>query len=165
MPRATEPAGPHAGERAPTFQLPADNGDAVSLESLRGRTVVLYFYPKDDTSGCTAEACGIRDAWDEIQETGVVVLGVSPDGVDSHQRFRKKYRLPFPLLSDRDHAVAEAYGAWGKKSMYGRTFEGILRSTFIIDPQGAVHRVFRRVRPKGHAAEILAALRARGLTP
>lgn len=158
MPRPTDPSQLAPGDRAPAFSLPGDDGAEVSLDALRGKRVVLYFYPKDDTSGCTAEACGIRDAWTEIAETGALVFGVSPDGARSHQRFREKYRLPFPLLTDEDHAVAAAYGAWGKKSMYGRTYEGILRSTFIIEPDGTLSAVFRRVKPKGHAAEILAAL-------
>ena len=107
------------GDPAPAFTLPADDGTVVSLASLRGRTVVLYFYPKDDTSGCTTEACEIRDAWTDVEATGAVVLGVSPDGVASHVKFKRKYSLPFRLLADTDHRVAEAYGAWGEKSMYG----------------------------------------------
>jgi len=146
------------GDKAPAFSLPSDDGGTVSLKDLKGRKVVLYFYPKDDTSGCTTEACEFRDRWNAVKRAGAVVLGVSPDGVASHQRFRKKYRLPFPLLADTDHAVAERYGVWGEKSMYGRKYFGILRSTFIIDETGRIAAVFRRVKPKGHAAEVLATL-------
>jgi peroxiredoxin Q/BCP len=147
-----------AGKKAPAFSLPADDGSTVALKDLKGRPVVLYFYPKDDTSGCTTEACEFRDNWKAVQRAGAVVLGVSPDGIASHQRFRAKYQLPFPLLADTDHAVAEAYGAWGEKSMYGRKYHGILRTTFLIDAEGTVARVFEKVKPKGHAAEVLAAL-------
>lgn len=147
------------GDPAPAFTLPADDGSVVSLASLRGRTVVLYFYPKDDTSGCTTEACEIRDAWTDVEATGAIVLGVSPDGVVSHVKFKRKYSLPFRLLADTDHRVAEAYGAWGEKSMYGRKYFGILRSTFVIAPDGTIRHVFEKVQPKGHAAQILAVLR------
>ena len=147
------------GDPAPAFTLPADDGSVVSLASLRGRTVVLYFYPKDDTSGCTTEACEIRDAWTDVEATGAIVLGVSPDGVSSHVKFKRKYSLPFRLLADTDHRVAEAYGAWGEKSMYGRKYFGILRSTFVIAPDGTIRQVFEKVQPKGHAAQILAVLR------
>lgn len=147
-----------AGRNAPAFTLPADDGSTVSLKDLRGRPVVLYFYPKDDTSGCTTEACEFRDSWKAVQRAGAVVLGVSPDGVSSHQKFKAKYRLPFPLLADTEHTVAEAYGAWGEKSMYGRKYFGILRTTFLIDGEGKVARIFEKVKPKGHAAEVLAAL-------
>jgi peroxiredoxin Q/BCP len=147
-----------AGNTAPAFTLPADDGTTVSLKTLKGRPVVLYFYPKDDTSGCTTEACEFRDAWTAVQRSGAVVLGVSPDGVASHEKFKAKYRLPFPLLADTDHAVADAYGAWGEKSMYGRKYFGVLRTTFLIDRTGKVARVFAKVKPKGHAAEVLAAL-------
>jgi len=146
------------GARAPAFTLPSDSGSPVSLKSFKGSPVVLYFYPKDDTSGCTTEACGFRDSWRAVQAAGAVVLGVSPDGPASHQKFRKKYELPFPLLADEDHAVAEAYGAWGEKSMYGRKYFGVLRTTYIIDPAGKIARVFAKVKPRGHAAEVLAAL-------
>ncbi len=147
-----------AGSPAPLFALPSGDGDTVALSDLHGRQVVLYFYPKDDTPGCTTQACDLRDSWRAIQEAGAVVLGVSPDGPDSHARFAHKFQLPFPLLADEDHAVAEAYGAWGEKSMYGRTYMGIIRSTVIIDSEGIVSHVFPRVRPKGHAAMVLAAL-------
>jgi peroxiredoxin Q/BCP len=149
---------PKAGDRAPTFTLAADDGQTVRLSDIRGRPVVLYFYPKDDTPGCTKEACSFRDAWSDVQETGAVMFGVSPDGVASHQKFRAKFRLPFPLLSDPDHSVAEAYGAWGEKSMYGKKYQGILRTTFLIDGTGTVRRVFEKVKPEGHAEEVLAAI-------
>ena len=146
------------GTKAPPFTLESDAGDKVSLASLKGKTVVLYFYPKDDTSGCTVEACEFRDTWADVKKAGAVVLGVSPDGVASHQKFKKKLSLTFPLLADPDHAVAEAYGAWGEKSMYGRKYHGILRTTFVIDGAGKVAKVFEKVKPKGHAAEVLAAI-------
>ncbi|MFL5520517.1 MAG: thioredoxin-dependent thiol peroxidase [Gemmatimonadales bacterium] len=147
------------GAKAPAFSLPADDGRTVALKELKGTKVVLYFYPKDDTSGCTVEACEFRDSWASVQRMGAVVLGVSPDGVKSHGRFKEKFELPFPLLADEDHAVANAYGVWGEKSMYGRKYFGILRTTFIIDEAGRVAKVFEKVKPKGHAAEVLAALR------
>jgi peroxiredoxin Q/BCP len=148
------------GTKAPPFSLPSDSGETVSLEDLRGSPVVLFFYPKDDTPGCTAEACEFRDSWKAVQRAGAVVLGVSPDGVASHRRFREKFALPFHLLADEDHAVAEAYGVWGEKSMYGKKYYGVLRTTFIIDAAGSVRRVFEKVKPAGHAAEVLEALSA-----
>jgi peroxiredoxin Q/BCP len=151
---------PSPGDKAPSFSLPSDEGGTVRLADLKGTRVVLYFYPKDDTSGCTTEACEFRDSWAAVKATGAVVLGVSPDGIASHQRFRKKYKLPFPLLADEDHAVAEQYGAWGEKRMYGRQYQGILRSTFIIDESGRLMKIFPKVKPKGHAAEVLLALRS-----
>jgi len=147
------------GSRAPAFSLPSDDGETVSLSALKGKPVVLYFYPKDDTPGCTVEACEFRDSWADVRKTGAVVLGVSPDGLKDHQKFRAKFKLPFPLLADEDHAVADAYGAWGDKSMYGRKYQGILRTTFLIGPDGNIARVFEKVKPKGHAAEVLAAIR------
>jgi peroxiredoxin Q/BCP len=146
------------GKPAPTFTLESDNGESVSLESLRGRPVVLYFYPKDDTPGCTAQACGIRDAWGEFEARGAVVLGVSPDSVASHETFRDKYGLPFTLLADEDHSVAEAYGVWGEREMAGRKYMGVERSTFVIDAEGKVAKVMRRVKPDTHADDVLAAL-------
>ena len=119
---------------------------------------MLYFYPKDDTSGCTVEACEFRDSWREVQRLGAVVLGVSPDPVASHDKFKKKYDLPFPLLADEDHAVAKAYGVWGEKSMYGHKYLGIFRTTFVIDELGQIARVFEKVKPKGHAAQVIEAL-------
>jgi peroxiredoxin Q/BCP len=146
------------GKPAPTFTLPSDSGEDVSLESLRGRPVVLYFYPKDDTPGCTAQARGIRDAWGEFESAGAVVLGVSPDDPKSHTRFRDKYSLPFTLLADEDHAVAETYGVWVEKSFAGRKYMGVERSTFVIDEAGNLAKVMRRVKPDTHADEVLAAL-------
>lgn len=144
---------------APDFTLQSDSGESVTLSDLRGRPVVLYFYPRDDTPGCTVEACEFRDAWRDVEKAGAVVLGVSPDDVPSHGRFRTKFQLPFPLLADPEHRVAELYGVWGEKSMYGRKFFGILRTTFIIDCSGRVLQVFERVKPKGHAGRVLEALR------
>jgi peroxiredoxin Q/BCP len=146
------------GRPAPDFTLASDSGETVTLSDLRGKQVVLYFYPKDDTPGCTTQACGIRDAWDEFERTGAVVLGVSPDDEASHARFRAKYELPFPLLADAGHATAENYGVWVEKRNYGKTYMGVERSTFVIDADGKVAKVFRRVKPDTHADEVLAAL-------
>ena len=146
------------GMMAPDFTLAADGGDQVSLADLRGKSVVLYFYPKDDTPGCTSEACDFRDDYSEITAAGAVVVGISPDSVQSHDRFKLKYSLPFYLLSDPDHQVAELYGVWGEKKMFGRTYMGIIRSTFVIDPEGKIIKVFRKVRVKGHSQKVLAAL-------
>jgi len=147
-----------AGTTAPDFTLQTDDGGEVTLSDYRGKKVVLYFYPKDDTPGCTAEACSFRDDYAQILAAGAVVLGVSPDDIKSHGRFKVKYRLPFALLSDPDHRVAEMYGAWGERRMYGKSYMGIIRSTFIIDEQGTIVRVFPQVTPKGHSQEVLAAL-------
>ena len=144
-----------AGTKAPAFSLPADDGTTISLEALKGHVVVLYFYPKDDTSGCTVEACEFRDNYVGVKKAGAVVLGVSPDPVKSHAKFIAKLGLPFRLLADVDHAVAEKYGAWGEKSMYGRKYMGILRTTFVIDAGGRIVKVFEKVKPKGHGAEVL----------
>ena len=146
------------GDIAPELSLESGAGDTIRLADLRGRRVVLFFYPKDDTSGCTKEACGFRDAKAELEALGVVVLGVSPDGVGSHGRFRDKYALNFPLLADTDHSVAEAYGAWGTKKLYGREYEGVLRSTFLIGADGRIEKIYRKVKPAGHADEVLADL-------
>jgi thioredoxin-dependent peroxiredoxin len=146
------------GQPAPGFTLASDTGDEVSLESLRGKPVVLYFYPKDDTPGCTTQACGIRDAWGEFEKAGAVVLGVSPDSTTSHVKFRDKYDLPFTLLADEDHSTAEAYGVWVEKNMAGKTFMGVERSTFVIDADGNIAKVMRRVKPDTHADDVLAAL-------
>ena len=146
------------GTPAPTFTLPSDSGEEVSLESFRGQPVVLYFYPKDDTPGCTAQACGIRDIWAELKLRDVVVLGVSPDDPKSHKHFREKYGLPFTLLADEEHEVAEQYGTWVEKSMYGKTYMGVERSTFVIDADGNVKKVMRKVKPADHADDVLAAL-------
>jgi len=147
-----------AGEAAPDFELQSDAGETVRLSDFRGKPVVLYFYPRDETPGCTAQACGIRDAWGEFERAGAAVLGVSPDGVESHQAFKRGHDLPFTLLADPDHAVAEAYGAWGEKKSYGRTYEGILRTTYVIGPDGIVTDVFEDVQPATHADDVLAAL-------
>jgi thioredoxin-dependent peroxiredoxin len=146
------------GKPAPDFELSGDAGEQVKLSSLRGRPVVLYFYPKDDTPGCTKQACGIRDAWGAFQRAGAVVLGVSPDGEASHARFKEKYDLPFTLLADPGHEVAEAYGVWGERSFAGRKYMGVERSTFVIDADGIVLRVMRKVDPKKHADDVLAIL-------
>jgi thioredoxin-dependent peroxiredoxin len=148
------------GQPAPSFTLKSDAGDEVSLESLRGRPVVLYFYPRDDTPGCTAQACGIRDAWGEFEKAGAIVLGVSPDGETSHAKFKEKYDLPFTLLADTGHEVAEEYGVWGEKSFGGKTYMGVDRSTFVIDADGNVAKVFRKVKPDEHADQVLEVLGA-----
>jgi thioredoxin-dependent peroxiredoxin len=148
------------GKPAPDFELPTDSGEALRLSSLRGAPVVLYFYPKDDTPGCTAQACGIRDAWGAFAAAGAVVLGVSPDGVASHTRFKASHGLPFTLLADTEHTVAESYGVWVEKSRYGRTYMGVARSTFVIDADGNVAKVMANVQPATHADEVLAALAA-----
>jgi peroxiredoxin Q/BCP len=146
------------GKSAPTFSLLSDTGETVSLESLRGTTVVLYFYPRDDTPGCTRQACGIRDAKGEFAASGATVFGISPDNPRSHTKFREKYDLPFTLLADEDHAVAEKYGVWVEKKMLGKKFMGIERSTFVIDADGNVAKVLRRVKPDLHADQVLTAL-------
>jgi peroxiredoxin Q/BCP len=146
------------GKPAPTFTLPNENGEQVSLETYRGQSVVVYFYPRDDTPGCTKQACGIRDHWGEFERRGAVVLGVSRDSATRHVKFKDKHGLPFTLLADEDHAVSEAYGVWVEKSMAGRKYMGIERSTFVIDADGNVTNVMRRVKPDTHAADVLAAL-------
>ncbi|WP_316977939.1 thioredoxin-dependent thiol peroxidase [Shumkonia mesophila] len=148
------------GDTAPDFALPADGGGTVALKDLRGRKVVLYFYPKDDTSGCTAEACAFRDSSPQIAAAGAVVIGVSKDGVASHDRFKSKYGLPFALLSDGDGTVCEAYGVWVEKSMYGRKYMGIERATFLIDEQGVIRQVWRKVKVPGHVDAVLQAAAA-----
>jgi peroxiredoxin Q/BCP len=148
----------HEGSPAPDFALASDSGERVTLSQFRGSPVVLYFYPKDDTPGCTAQACGIRDAWGEFQRAGAVVLGVSPDDERSHVKFKEKYDLPFALLTDTDHKVADEYGAWGEKTFAGKTYEGVLRSTFVIDTEGNVAKELRDVKPATHADDVLAAL-------
>ncbi|HET7046479.1 MAG TPA: thioredoxin-dependent thiol peroxidase [Gaiellaceae bacterium] len=148
------------GDPAPDFELPTDSGETVKLSDFRGKPVVLYFYPRDDTPGCTTQACGIRDAWDAFADAGATVLGVSPDDAASHAKFRSKYELPFTLLADPDHATAEAYDVWKERTRYGKTSMGIERSTFVIDRDGDVARAFRRVKPDEHAALVLGALEA-----
>lgn len=149
-----------SGERAPDFTLPTDFGAKIKLSSLRGQPVVLYFYPKDDTPGCTREACAFRDRSAELKKLGAVVLGVSADSAESHASFRKKFKLNFPLLVDDDHKVAERYGAWREKNLYGKKAMGIQRSTFLIDPQGKVAKVWKAVQVDGHDEQVLATLRA-----
>ncbi len=146
------------GTAAPDFELESDEGSTVKLSDLRGRPVVLYFYPKDDTPGCTKEACAFRDAYAEFQERGAAIVGVSPDSADSHVRFKDKYSLPFVLLSDPEHEVAQAYDVWREKTMYGRRRMGIFRSTFVIDGDGVVTRAMYGVTPDGHADAVLSAL-------
>lgn len=146
------------GKTAPDFELTSDTGERVKLSDLRGKQVVLYFYPKDDTPGCTTQACGMRDAYAEFQQRGAVVLGVSPDNEASHVKFRNKYSLPFTLLADPDHDVAEDYGVWVEKNAYGQKKMGVERSTFIIDSEGNVAKVMRRVKLDTHADDVLAAL-------
>ena len=147
------------GDKAPDFHLPADDGSRVKLSDFRGKRVILYFYPKDNTSGCTTQACDLRDTLPRIEAEGAVVLGVSPDPISSHEKFRDKFDLNFPLLSDEDHQVAEAYGVWKEKSMYGKKYWGIERSTFIIDEDGVIQEAWRKVRPKGHAEKVAETLR------
>ncbi|MDX6435219.1 MAG: thioredoxin-dependent peroxiredoxin [Gaiellaceae bacterium] len=146
------------GKPAPDFELESDSGDTVKLSDFRGRSVVLYFYPKDDTPGCTTEACEFRDAYDVFRERGAEILGVSPDDVGSHGKFKTKYELPFTLLADPEHKVAEKYGVWGERSAYGKTSMGITRSTFIIDPDGNVAKAMLGIKPAGHASEVLGSL-------
>ena len=143
------------GQPAPDLELESDTGGRVKLADFRGKTVVLYFYPKDDTPGCTTEACEFRDTYDRFREQGVEVIGVSPDPVQSHQKFKSKHELPFLLLADPEHKLAEAYGVWGEKKYTGRTYMGINRSTFVIDPEGKVAKAMVGIKPAGHAAQIL----------
>jgi peroxiredoxin Q/BCP len=148
------------GRPAPDFELTTDAGESVKLSDYRGKPVVLYFYPKDDTPGCTTQACAFRDSYSAFQERGAVVLGVSPDEEISHAKFKEKYGLPFTLLADPDHRVADRYGVWGEKQAYGKTYMGILRSTFLIDSEGNVAKVMRKVKPDTHADDVLAVLPA-----
>jgi peroxiredoxin Q/BCP len=148
------------GDAAPDFTLPCDGGGQISLKSLRGKKVVLYFYPKDDTFGCTKEACGFRDQLPDFSASDATVIGVSKDSVASHDKFKKKYALPFILASDEKGEVCEAYGTWVEKSMYGRKYMGIDRATFLIDPQGIIRGVWRKVKVPGHVEEVLEAAKA-----
>jgi peroxiredoxin Q/BCP len=149
------------GQKAPDFVLPSSDGRDIALADLRGKPVVLYFYPKDDTPGCTKEACAFRDDYARLKKQAVL-LGVSPDSVESHERFRDKYKLPFPLLADDDKKVAKKYGAFGEKVLYGRKIVGMIRSTFVIDGEGIVRKVFPRVRVEGHAEKVAEALKQLG---
>ncbi len=143
---------------APDFELQDENGKLHKLSDYKGKYVLLYFYPKDDTPGCTTEACEFRDDYDEYNKAGVVILGVSPDSPKSHKKFKEKYDLPFVLLADEDHHVCEIYGVWGKKSMYGRDYYGVMRTTFLIDKDGKLLEIFEKVKPKGHSQQILSEL-------
>ena len=151
------------GDKAPTFTLPDQNGKPVKLSDFKGQTLVLFFYPRADTPGCTTQACGVRDRSGEYAAAGARVIGVSPDEPDALEKFDDKYGLGFTLLADPDHAVAEAYGAWGEKSMYGKKYMGVLRSTFIVDPDGKIAKVFPKVQPKRHDDLVLKALRETAL--
>ncbi len=146
------------GQPAPAFSAPDPSGKVVSLSDFKGKTVVLYFYPKDDTPGCTAEACSFRDNHGAFTKKKTVVLGVSPDNAKSHSKFMEKFGLPFPLLSDPDHTLCEAYGVWVEKSMYGRKYMGVERSTFVIGPDGKLKAIYRKVKPESHTSEVLAGL-------
>jgi thioredoxin-dependent peroxiredoxin len=148
------------GKPAPEFELQSDGGETVRLSEFRGKRVVLYFYPKDDTPGCTTEACEFRDAYDIYRERGIEILGVSPDDVTSHQKFKSKHDLPFTLLADPDHETAERYGVWGERSFGGKKYMGINRSTFLIDEDGKIVRAMVGIKPAGHAAAVLDELRA-----
>jgi peroxiredoxin Q/BCP len=149
---------PQTGDKAPDFTTTTDTGEKISLSDMRGKKVVLYFYPKDDTPGCTKQACGFRDSYADFEAQDAIVLGVSPDGEASHVKFRAKYDLPFTLLVDEDHAIAEAYGVWGEKKMYGRTYMGVTRSHFVIDEKGVVIDAQGKVSPKDSPTKALAAL-------
>mgnify|MGYP000994379371 FL=1 len=149
---------PAIGTMAPDFELATDSGTTVKLSDLRGKRVILYFYPKDDTSGCTVQACGFRDSYPQIEEKNAVVLGISPDGVKSHAKFKSKFELPFTLLADVEHAVAESYGVWVEKSMYGRKYMGIERSHFIIDEEGKIVDAQVKVKPADSVLKAVAAL-------
>jgi peroxiredoxin Q/BCP len=151
---------PAVGKPAPAFTLETDTGETLSLKDLKGKTVVLYFYPKDDTTGCTLEACEFRDLFPRFRKSTAVILGISPDTVPKHVKFKTKYRLPFTLLADVDHAVAERYGLWVEKLFWGRKYMGVERTTYIIGPDGKIRKIFAKVNPEGHAAEVEAALRA-----
>lgn len=147
------------GDKAPGFSLASSTGQEISLAGLTGKKVVLYFYPKDDTPGCTKEACGFRDLNKDIADAGAVVLGVSADGIESHDRFIEKFALNFPLLADEEKSVAKAYGAWGEKEVGGKTVIGMIRKTFLIDEAGRIQKIWRQVTPEGHAEEVLEAIK------
>ena len=146
------------GTKAPDFTLPTDSGEELTLSSLKGQWVVLYAYPKDDTSGCTTQACEFRDLFPKFKKGKAVILGISPDPVKSHVKFKAKYELPFTLLADTEKTVLQAYDVWKEKSMYGRKYMGVERTTFVIDPKGKIVKVFEKVKPAGHAEEVMAAI-------
>jgi len=148
------------GSKAPDFTLATDTGEPLKLSSLKGQNVVLYFYPKSDTPGCTTEACEFRDSFPRFKKADAVILGVSPDPVKAQTKFKAKYELPFTILADEEHAVAEAYGVWAEKSMYGKKYMGVARTTFVIGKDGKIAKIFEKVKPAGHAAEVEAALKA-----
>ncbi len=150
-----------AGKPAPDFELQDDAGARRKLSDFRGKPLILYFYPKDDTPGCTTEACNFRDDYSAYQKAGVTILGVSPDSIESHARFKTKYGLPFPLLADEDHKICDLYGVWGPKKYMGREYEGVLRTTFLIDAQGRISHVYEDVRPAQHSTELLEALKTK----
>ena len=149
-----------AGIPAPDFISLDDNGTQQRLSDYRGQPLILYFYPKDDTPGCTLEACNFRDDYSAYIEAGVTILGVAPGSAKSHLKFKEKYQLPFPLLVDEEHVICEAYGVWGEKQFMGRRYMGVLRTTFLIDPHGNIQKIFENVKPAGHSAEVLAAIKA-----
>lgn len=146
---------PEPGQEAPHFEGKTQQGEVISLADLRGKKVALYFYPKDDTSGCTKQACSLRDGYAQLKDAGVAVVGVSADDVESHERFADKYNLPFPLIADPEHEILEAYGVWGKRNLYGRMFMGIKRTTFLIDEEGQIVDVIKRPKVGDHAAEVM----------
>ena len=154
--------GPEEGAAAPEFTMPASGGRTVSAAALKGKPYLLYFYPKADTPGCTRQACGIQEALPQLGRLGLTVIGVSPDKLPPIEKFARKFGLEFPLASDEDHKVAEAYGTWVQKSMYGKTYMGMERSSFLVDAEGKVARVWRKVKPEAHAAEVLKAAQALG---
>ena len=155
QPERNESAMPEPGDPAPEFSGPTQRGETLSLETFAGRRLALYFYPKDDTPGCTKQACSLRDGWDRLEKAGIAVVGVSHDAIEDHEAFAEKYDLPFPLIADPDHAILEAYGVWGERNMFGNTFVGTTRTTFLIDGEGLVRDVIRRPDTENHAAEIL----------
>lgn len=146
------------GDKAPEFDTPSSTKKNISLKSYKGQNVVLYFYPKDDTPGCTVQACGFRDSFKDIEKLNAVILGVSPDGYNSHEKFIKKFKLPFILLSDEDKKICQDYGVWQEKSMYGRKYFGVARTTFIIGKDGKIAKIFEKVKPEGHNKEVIEAL-------
>jgi thioredoxin-dependent peroxiredoxin len=153
------------GQPAPTFALQDQTGETVALSDLKGSPIVIYFYPKDDTPGCTTQACGIRDQWAEFEEAGAVVLGISPDDVDSHARFAEKFDLPHRLLADPQREAIDGYGVWGKKKLYGKEYEGVMRSTVLVDRDGNIAAFWPKVKPKEHADQVLAAITDLDATP